>query len=157
MSQHAQAVQQNKQQQANNQNNNYNHQGNNYNQQENYQNNNQKNDYPPGQAWGNARDRSGGHNRDICQLCGKGGHTARNCFQLKKHADAQQKIPYNKQSTEENRNYRKEFRNAQRPLNQMEYEQTEYEGQGYEVQQENYQQEYYQGDGNQYASAPSEN
>ena len=65
ISQHAQAVQQNKQQQANNQNNNYSQQGNGYNQQENYQNNNQKNDYPPGQAWGNARDRSGGHNRDI--------------------------------------------------------------------------------------------
>ena len=53
-----------------------------------------KNDYPPGQAWGNARDRSGGYqnNRDICQWCGKWGQTARFCFQLKTHADAQQKI-----------------------------------------------------------------
>merc|ERR1711945_40652 len=96
---------------------------------------------------------SGGHNRDVCQLCGKEGHTAINCFQLKKHADAQQKIPYNKQSTEENRNYRKEFKNTQRPLNQMQYEQTEC--QNYEAQQETYPQEYYQNDGNQYSSAPS--
>merc|ERR1711945_32196 len=96
---------------------------------------------------------SGGHNRDVCQLCGKEGHTAINCFQLKGHADAQQKIPYNKQSTEENRNYRKEFKNAQRPLNEMQYE-PEY--QNCDNQQESFPQEYYQNDGNQYNSAPSE-
>ena len=149
MSQHAQAVQQGRQNHANNQNNNYSQQGNNQN------NQNQKINHPPGQAWGNARDRSGGHKRDVCQLGGKEGHTAINCFQLKKLADAQQKIPYQKQSTEENRNYRKEFKNAQRPLNEMQYEQTEY--QNYDNQQETYPQEYYQNDGNQYSSAPSEN
>ena len=146
MSQHAQAVQQNRQNQ-NNQNNNHSQQGNTQN-----NNQNQKNNHPQGQNWGNAR--SGGNARDICQLCGKGYHTAINCYDLKKHADAQGKIPYQKQSTEENRNYRKEFKNAQRPLNEMQFE-PEY--QNCDNQQESFPQEYYQNDGNQYSAAPSEN
>ena len=143
MSQHAQAVQQSRQNQ-NNQNNN---------QQGNTQNNsqNQKNNQPQGQNWGNNKS---GNPRDICQLCGKGYHTAINCYDIRKYADAQGKIPYQKQSTEENRNYRKEFKNAQRPLNEMQFE-PEY--QNCDNQQETFPQEYYQNDGNQYSSAPSGN
>ena len=77
---------------------------------------------------------------------------------MKRHADAQQRIPYNKQSTEENRTYRKEFRQAQRPLKQMEPMYGEYEGQMYDEPQEAYSAPAeYQNDANNQFSGPAEN
>ena len=49
----------------------------------------------------------------VCQVCGKVGHSARDCRDRVPNASAYRNIPYDKQSTNENREFRREFKQSQ--------------------------------------------
>ena len=58
----------------------------------------------------------------VCQICGKVGHSARDCHYRHAGASAYRNVPYNKQSTTENKQFRKDFRTAQNrqyPVNEI--------------------------------------
>ena len=45
-----------------------------------------------------------------CQICGKVGHSARDCYYRNTTTSAYRSIPYSKQSTKENKQFRRDFR-----------------------------------------------
>ena len=49
----------------------------------------------------------------VCQICGKIGHSARDCRDRVPSASVYRNIPYDKQSTNENREFRCEFKQSQ--------------------------------------------
>ena len=49
----------------------------------------------------------------VCQICGKVGHSARDCRDRVPGASAYRNVPYDKQSTNENREFRREFKQSQ--------------------------------------------
>ena len=49
----------------------------------------------------------------VCQSCGYLGHSAKDCRYRFPHTSAKGSIPYNKQSTSENRDFRRDFGRAQ--------------------------------------------
>ena len=49
----------------------------------------------------------------VCQICGKIGHSARDCRDRVPGASAYRNVPYDKQSTNENREFRREFKQSQ--------------------------------------------
>ena len=46
----------------------------------------------------------------VCQICGKVGHSARDCYYRNTATSAYRCVPYPKQSTEENRQFRRDFK-----------------------------------------------
>ena len=46
----------------------------------------------------------------VCQICGKVGHSARDCYYRNTTTSAYRSVPYSKQSTEENKQFRRDFR-----------------------------------------------
>ena len=58
----------------------------------------------------------------VCQICGKVGHSARDCRNRVPGASAYQNVPYQKQSTTENREFRRDFRQSQNPRQQPQYQ-----------------------------------
>ena len=46
----------------------------------------------------------------VCKNCGKVGHSARDCYQRNTTKSAYRSVPYPKQSTEENKQFRRDFR-----------------------------------------------
>ena len=46
----------------------------------------------------------------VCQICGKVGHSARDCYYRNTGTSAYRSVPYPKQSTEENRQFRRDFK-----------------------------------------------
>ena len=46
----------------------------------------------------------------VCQICGKVGHSARDCYYRNTATSAYRSVPYPKQSTEENRQFRRDFK-----------------------------------------------
>ena len=57
----------------------------------------------------------------VCQICGKVGHSVRDCRDIILGASAYGNVPYNKQSTTENREFRRDFKqsyNRNQPMSQ---------------------------------------
>ena len=48
----------------------------------------------------------------VCQICGKVGHSARDCYCRNSTTSAYRSVPYPKQSTEKNRQFRRDFKQA---------------------------------------------
>ena len=46
----------------------------------------------------------------VCQICGKVGHSARDCYYRNTTTSAYRSVPYPKQSTEEIRKFRRDFK-----------------------------------------------
>ena len=46
----------------------------------------------------------------VCQICGKVGHSARDCYHRNSTTSAYRSVPYTKQSTKENKQFRRDFR-----------------------------------------------
>ena len=46
----------------------------------------------------------------VCQICGKVGHSAQGCYYRNTTTSAYRSVPYSKQSTEENKQFRRDFR-----------------------------------------------
>ena len=48
----------------------------------------------------------------VCQICGKMGHSARDCYYRNPTTSAYSNVPFPKQSTDENKQFRRDFRHA---------------------------------------------
>ena len=64
----------------------------------------------PTQATQNPDNRPKYNSKLVCQICGTVGHSARDCYHRNTTTSAYRSVPYTKQPTEENRQFRKDFR-----------------------------------------------
>ena len=57
----------------------------------------------------------------VCQICGYTGHSAKTCKQRNQPASAYRQVPYERQSQNENKNFRREFKQSHKaqPINEM--------------------------------------
>ena len=53
----------------------------------------------------------------MCQICGKVGHSALDCYHRNTTTSAYRSVPYTKQSTEENKQFRSDFRQNNHRVN----------------------------------------
>ena len=69
-----------------------------------------QNTQQPNPATQNPDNRSKFNSKLVCQICGKVGHSARDCYHRNSTTSAYRSVPYTKQSTEENKQFRRDFR-----------------------------------------------
>ena len=57
----------------------------------------------------------------VCQICGYTGHSAKTCKQRNQPASAYRQVPYERQTQNENKNFRREFKQSHKtqPINEM--------------------------------------
>ena len=69
-----------------------------------------QNTQQPNPATQNPDNRSKFNSKLVCQICGKVGHSARDCYHRNSTTSAYRSVPYTEQSTEENKQFRRDFR-----------------------------------------------
>ena len=69
-----------------------------------------QNTQQPNPATQNPDNRSKFNSKLVCQICGKVGHSTRDCYHRNSTTSAYRSVPYTKQSTEENKQFRRDFR-----------------------------------------------